>query len=230
MAKRATIYARVSTDMQRENYSVPSQIAEVCQYAKRKGYGIVGNQFVDPVTGLDTGPGNSAIPAYVDDYSSRELSRPKLDEAILFLEEVGFDILVVYSLDRLARDPYIRETLERELLLRGAKVEYVLGNYEESAQGEIRKDLDATFAKWENAVRVERSNRGKMRKAQSGLFVTGPAPYGYKHDADALAGLELMKNKRKLFAGYLICTSRKIILFAKSSQSYSVTIFLLPLA
>ena len=191
MSRRAVIYARVSTDLQRDNFSIPSQIAECQQYAQRSGYTIIGDQFVDPENGLDTISGNGAIPAYVDDYSSRELSRPSLDAALRYLESVGFDVLVVHSLDRLARDPYIRQTLEKEFQARGASVEYVLGNYEETPEGEVRKDLDATFAKWENAKRVERCNRGKRRKAESGKFVSGRAPYGYRCNPNALGGLEV---------------------------------------
>ena len=108
-----------------------------------------------------------------------------------FLETVGFDVLIVFVLDRLAGDPYIRQTLEKEFIARNANVEYVLGDYDETPQGEVRKDLDATFAKWENAVRVENFNRGKCRKAENGLFVTGKAPYGYMRDENGLAGLSI---------------------------------------
>jgi site-specific DNA recombinase len=135
MNKRAAIYARVSTDLQRGNYSIPTQISEVKKYADKQGYTIVGDLYVDPETGRDTIRGNGAIPAYVDDYSSRELSRPGLDAALRYLDTTGFDILVVHSLDRLARDPYIRQTLEREFMARDARVEFVLGNYEETPEG-----------------------------------------------------------------------------------------------
>ncbi len=74
MSKRAAIYARVSTDMQRDNFSIPSQVADCIRYAHKQGYPIVGDLYVDPETGLDSHSGNGAIPAYVDDYTSRELS------------------------------------------------------------------------------------------------------------------------------------------------------------
>ena len=188
MTKRAIVYARVSTDDQRGNYSVPTQVDECLRYVKQKGYSVVGNRFIDPTTGRDVAT-TDGIRAYVDDYSSRELSRPGLDAALVFLETVGFDVVVVHALDRLARDPYIRQTLEMEFDKRGARVEYVLGNYEQTPEGEVRKDLDATFAKWENARRVERSQRGKRGKAESGLFVGGRPPYGYSVDREAQGGL-----------------------------------------
>jgi site-specific DNA recombinase len=168
-------------------------------YASTNRYTILGNQFVDSESGKDVAADHpGAIPAFVDDFTSRELSRPSLDATLLYLETYGFDVVIVHALDRLARDPYIRQTLEREFNKRGARVEYVLGDYDESPEGEVRKDLDATFAKWENAKRVERSMRGKHRKAHSGKWVHGMPPYGYRVDVDALGGLAVIPEQAEV--------------------------------
>ena len=53
MIKRAAIYARVSLDIQRDNYSIASQVAGCIDYANKHGYTVIGNQFVDPQTGLE---------------------------------------------------------------------------------------------------------------------------------------------------------------------------------
>ena len=198
MSKRAVIYCRVSSDNQRNNYSIPSQVDACLKYAKERGYLVIGNQFVDPITGLDVFQEEGALPAFVDDYTSLEISRPSLDAAFGFLQEVGFDVLICYCVDRLSRDPYIRQTIERELARSDVAVEYVLGNYEDSAEGEVRKDLDATFAKWENAKRQERFTRGKRRKAEMGLFVAGRAPYGYRRDPSAFGGLAVHEKEAEI--------------------------------
>lgn len=206
--ERAAIYARVSTDDQRGNYSIPAQVAECQSYAKKQGYTLVADRFVNHESGRDTVGGNGATPAFVDDYSSRELSRPSLDAVYGFLESAGFDVLIVHAIDRLARDPYIRTTIERDIASLGARVEYVLGNYDDTPEGEVRKDLDATFAKWENAKRVERSNRGKRQKAESGLFVGGRAPYGYSICEESTGGLKVNESQailvRRIFDLYSI--------------------------
>jgi site-specific DNA recombinase len=123
-----------------------------------------------------------------------------------YLEGVGFDVLIVHAIDRLARDSYIRQTLEIEFEKHSAKVEYVLGDYDDTPEGEVRKDLDATFAKWENAKRVERCNRGKKRKAETGLFVCGRPPYGYRVDKTAFGGLAVVEEQaavvREVFRMY----------------------------
>lgn len=196
--KRAALYARVSSDDQRNNYSIPTQLEDALRFARDQAYTVVGDQFVDPETGQDTSGRDGAVCAFVDDYTSLELSRPSLDAAIYFLDTVGYDVLVVHSLDRLARDPYIRRTLELELEQRGAKVEYVLGSYEDTPEGEVRKDLDATFGKWENAKRVERTLRGKRGKAQSGKFVAGKPAYGYYICIEAKGGLAVNEAQARI--------------------------------
>jgi site-specific DNA recombinase len=199
MGKRAVIYARVSTDEQRDNYSIPSQIKECLKYIEEKGYTLVGDQFVDP-SGKDAEAGAGMIAAYVDDYTSMELDRPQLTRALAFLKEYGYDILVVHALDRLARDPYIRQTLELQFKAydENFRVEYALGRYEETPQGEVMKDMTATFAKWEQATRVERSNRGKREKAAKGKFVGGRAPYGYQINKNAKGGLEVIHEQAEI--------------------------------
>jgi site-specific DNA recombinase len=191
MSKRAIIYARVSSDEQRSNYSIPTQVKECMQYIESEGYSLLGDQWVNPVDGLDTTQGNGAVPAYVDDFTSLEISRSSLDAAIRFLDTTGFDVLVVYSLDRLARDPYIRRTLELELESRDARVDYVQGQYDDSPEGEVRKDLESIFAKWENSKRVERTSRGKRESARSGNFIAARAPYGYAKDENQSSGLAI---------------------------------------
>ena len=176
MSKRAAIYARVSTDIQRDNFSIPSQVAECVRLAKKRGYTIVADQYVNPENGYDTPAGKDAIPAFVDDYSSRELSRPGLDAALLYLEKVGYDVLIVLALDRLARDPYIRQTLEREFTTRGAKVEYVQGSYEETPEGEVRgahRERLLEMGKWLKVYgeTIYGTRKSFMKPAQWGVAV-----------------------------------------------------------
>ena len=79
MSKRAAIYARVSTDDQRGNYSIPTQIAGCLEHLQNKNYKLVGSQYVDSQTGRDCAKGSNAILAFVDDFTSRELSRPGIN-------------------------------------------------------------------------------------------------------------------------------------------------------
>jgi site-specific DNA recombinase len=207
--KTAVIYARVSTQEQRGNYSISSQIDNCFKFLQKSDYKLVGNRFIDPETGLDIQNGEGAIPAYVDNYTSREINRPSLDDLFNYMKTNTVEVIVVYSIDRLARDPYIRQTLEIGFQKFGAVVEYATGNYEPTAEGEVRKDLEATFAKWENAKRVERITRGMQKKAKNGLFVgAGKIPFGYALDPKSKpGGLSIIERKaviiRKIFNMYV---------------------------
>src|SRR4030042_6225293 len=186
--KRAAIYCRVSTDKQRDNYSIPSQLAECINYANKMGYSIVGDHYVNPKDGKDCLPGNGAIPAFVDDSSSLELYRPGLDAAYDYLSKKGFDILVVYSIDRLDRDPYKLRVHEYGFYKHNAIVEYVKGEYTDTPEGQFLKNVIASAAQLENEWRTERFSRGKRRKAQTGKIMGSWVPSGYKVDKSAPSG------------------------------------------
>jgi len=193
--KRAIIYARVSTDDQRNNYSIPSQIMECVKYAESHGYSLVGNRFVDPDTGQDASTGT---PAFVDDFSSREMNRPGLDAAYDYLKNYGFDVVIVYSIDRLDRDPYKLRTHEYGFISGKAIVEYVKGDYSDTPEGQFLKTVVASAAKLDNDWRTERFNRGKRQKARRGLFVGGCAPYGYDIDRSAPGGLQVIPEEAEV--------------------------------
>ena len=195
MNKRAIIYARVSTDDQRDNYSIPSQVMECQKYIEAKGYALVGNRFVDPETGQDAASG---IPAFVDDFSSRELSRPALDAAYEFLKVYGYDVVVVHSIDRLDRDPYKLRTHEYGFSKGGAEVEYIKGEYADTPDGQCMKTVWGAFSKLENDWRTERFNRGKRQKARRGLFVSGRPPYGYEINREAFGGLAVIEKEAEV--------------------------------
>ena len=137
----AVIYARVSTSGQRGNFSIPTQVEACVKFCQQKGYDIVGDHHIDPETGLDRESESNSIPAFVDNFTSREISRPGIDAMFSFLDRVGFDVVVVHAIDRMARDPFIREYIERELKRQKVIVEYVTGNYDQSPEGEVRRTL-----------------------------------------------------------------------------------------
>ena len=153
---------------------------------------LVGNQYVDPETGQDA---ISGTPAYVDDYSSRELNRPALDAAYEYLSQYGYDIVVVYSIDRLDRDPYKLRTHEYGFIKGGANVEYVKGDYAETPDGQFMKTVVGAAAKLDNDWRTERFNRGKKQKARRGLYVTGNPPYGYRINKGSFGGVDIVDEK-----------------------------------
>jgi len=170
MTKRAVIYARVSTVEQGRGYSLETQSAKCHEYADIRGY-IVVREFQDR-------------------FSGTELERPGLDDLLQFVANNSIDVVVAYDLDRVAREPAYQAIIEMELEGSGAKVEYVLGQYEDSPSGELTKSLMAAIAKFENRQRVERCRRGKIGRVKAGnVIATGlRAPYGYKYVSEPHKG------------------------------------------
>ncbi len=200
MTIRAIIYARVSTEAQRENYSIPEQVKSCLEYIKKKGYVVVGNRFVDPKTGADIGKKTEdAIPAYVDSFSGESYPRPIISEALDYYDFHGFDVVVIRHPDRLARDPIVKaQAIYDFTQLREARFEYVEGGFDDTPEGILASDILTLFAKQENARRAARTKAGKIEKAKRDLFVCGRAPYGYKIDKDVPGGLEIINEQAKV--------------------------------
>lgn len=161
MNKRSVIYARVSTDEQTKGYSLNTQIDACKRYAVDSGYIL-----------LDT---------FSDDYSGATIDRPQLNALRDFIAENSVDVVIVYDIDRLARKSVYQALIEEEFLRLGVTVEYVIGQYDNSDEGKLQKQIRASIAEYEKAKILERSKRGKRGKAQSGFVLVGSRPpYGYK--------------------------------------------------
>jgi len=161
MSKRSIIYARVSTDEQTKGYSLHTQIDACKSYALERGY-IVLNIFTE-------------------DYSGASIDRPVLNQLRDFLVAEEVDVVIIYDVDRLARKSVYQALIEEEFLREGATTEYVIGQYDDSDEGRLQKQIRASIAEYEKAKILERSKRGKRGKAMSGYVVVGPRPpYGYQ--------------------------------------------------
>jgi site-specific DNA recombinase len=61
------------------------------------------------------------------------------------------------------------------------KIEYVMGQYADTDEGRLQKQIKGAIAEYEKAKIMERSKRGKRGKAKSGYVIVGSRPpYGYK--------------------------------------------------
>ena len=92
-----------------------------------------------------------------------------------------FDVLVVRELDRFARSLAKQLIIETELRRADVEIDYVLGEYPDTPEGNLMKNVRAVVAEYERLKIVERSNRGKRNKVRDGhVMVNGHAPYGYR--------------------------------------------------
>lgn len=161
MSKRAAIYSRVSTDEQTKGYSLTTQVEACRVYAAQKGYSIVSE--------------------FSDDYSGGTLDRPALNDLRELVTNDNIDVVIVYDLDRLARKSIYQMLIEEEFRKSGVVIEYVIGQYDDSDEGRLQKQIRAAIAEYEKTKILERSKRGKRGKAKSGYVLVGARPpYGYQ--------------------------------------------------
>jgi site-specific DNA recombinase len=166
MPIKSVIYARVSTEEQGKGYSLPTQLEACRNYAQSKGYEGAG-EFTDMHTGT-------------------ELDRPGLNKLYDCINLESAKFLIVYDIDRLSREVSLQAIIEMEMARLGVKINYVIGDYEETPEGELLKLVKSGIAQYENRNRVERCRRGRLGKARAGYVVcpSGRAPFGYNYVKD----------------------------------------------
>jgi len=166
---RAALYARVSQDKQRENYSIPTQLEAMREYCQRNGWNIVKE--------------------YVEDESGAKLTRPTLDQVREDVVAGLFDILVCHDVDRLGRNLGHQILLEEEFAKHGVVVKYVLGDYKDNPEGRLTKHIKGVIAEYEREKIIERTFRGRLGRAKAGqVSVAGYVPYGYRYRSDGRKG------------------------------------------
>jgi site-specific DNA recombinase len=171
--KRAILYARVSTDEQaRSGYSLAQQLEALREHAARDGY-----EVLEEVE--DAGQ------------SGASLERPGMDRVRDLVAAGGVSVVLAQDRDRLAREPAYHYLLRREFEEHGTKIRALNDKGDESPEGELTDGILDQLAKYERAKMVERSRRGKLRKAREGKVVAGHTPnYGFRFN-EARDGYEV---------------------------------------
>ena len=146
---KAAIYCRVSTDNQeREGTSLQTQLENCLTYCQGKGYD-VSYRFSEAYSGLS-------------------LERPELDKLRELVRNGQIDVIVIYCLDRLSRDPTHGVILTQELEKHGIKLEAVTEDVDNSELGKLISYVRGYAAKLETEKIRERSVRGRRARAAKG--------------------------------------------------------------
>ena len=161
----AAIYARVSSDRQKEDHTITSQTAALKEYAQTHDY-LVPTEWVFEDEG----------------YSGTTLERPGL-EALRDLAARGeIQAVLVYSPDRLSRKYAYQVLLAEEFQRCGVTLVFLKAPAAETAEDRLLEQFQGMIAEYERAQILERSRRGKRHKAQAGVVsVLSGAPYGYRY-------------------------------------------------
>jgi len=164
---KALGYVRVSTQEQVAGFGLDVQERAIREYCKAAGLRLVDvyrDEGQSGSNGLET--------------------RGGLAEALARLQAGAASLLVVYRMDRLARDLLLQETLVQRLRDQGTPVrsasEPDLDTDTDDPTKVLIRQIIGAVSQYERAVIRGRMMAGKAAKAAKGGFLGGLPPYGFK--------------------------------------------------
>jgi site-specific DNA recombinase len=158
---RAALYARVSTDKQAREETIESQLDALYHAVEAGAYAIP--------------PGC----VFVDEHASgARLDRPALDRLRDLAAEGGFEAVLVWSPDRLARRYAYHVVLLEERTRCGCAVVLVQHPFGHSPEEQMLLHIQGVFAEYERALMQDRTRRGQLFAARQGRVNWGNPPSG----------------------------------------------------
>jgi site-specific DNA recombinase len=163
--RMAAIYARVSSEQQREAHTIASQTAALLEWARTLNLDVPKAWIVE-----DEG------------YSGATLERPGLERVRDLVAEGQIQTVLVYSPDRLSRKYAYQILLIEEFTRHGVETRFLNAPQSATAEDQLLVQFQGMIAEYERAQILERSRRGKRHRARAGeISVLGGAPYGYRY-------------------------------------------------
>lgn len=157
------IYARYSSDNQREE-SIEGQLRECKAFAEKNDIQIVGT-YID-----------RALSAKTD-------NRPDFQRMIKDSANGNFDIVIVWKLDRFARNRYDSAHYKNILRKNGVKVMSATELISDSAEGILLESMLEGYAEYYSAELSEKVVRGLTENALKCKYNGGTLPIGYIIDS-----------------------------------------------
>jgi len=159
MIKRAVIYARYSSNNQTEQ-SIEGQIRVINEFAHAQGYTII-DTYVD-----------RAVTGRMDD-------RDEFQRMLRDSSGHGFEYVLVYKLDRFARNRYDSAINKALLKKNGVKVISATEGISDNPEGIIMEGVLEAMAEYYSAELAQKVNRGMRETREKRNFTGGLIPYGY---------------------------------------------------
>lgn len=158
---KAVIYCRVSTKDQVKNLSLATQERACREYCENQGIEVA-RVFVE------------------EGESAKTARRPEFQKLIVYCsknkDQIG--LLVVYSVNRFARDKYDHHAVSASLKRQGISLRSVTEPIDDSPMGKFLEGMLASWAEFDNDVRSETTIEGMKEALTRGRW-THQAPLGY---------------------------------------------------
>ena len=164
MSKNAVIYARFSSHAQNEQ-SIEGQLAECRAFAERSGLQ-VRHEYID-----------RALTGTTD-------KRPEFLQMIEDSKRKGFQYVIVYQLDRFARNRYDSATYKAKLKKNGVRVLSAKENITDDASGILIEGVLESMAEYYSAELSQKVKRGIAISAAKCKYFGGTVALGYKIDSE----------------------------------------------
>jgi DNA invertase Pin-like site-specific DNA recombinase len=144
-------------------------IAAATQGGKRVGYVRVSSQDQSELRQLD---GIELNKTFMDKASGKDTSRPQLQACLEYLRDG--DVLLVHSMDRLARNLDDLRRIVNDLTHRGIQVQFMkeqlVFNDEDSAMSKLLLSVMGAFAEFERTLLRERQREGITIAKKKGVY------------------------------------------------------------
>ena len=154
------IYTRYSSTKQNET-STEAQIKEAYNFCDKNNFTVIRVYSDEAITGKTD-------------------NRPQFQKMIADSSKGAFQGVVVYQLDRFARNRYDSATYKAKLKKNGVKVYSAKENIADDASGIIMESVLEGMAEYYSAELSQKVKRNLELNAEKGWFNGGYAPFGYK--------------------------------------------------
>ena len=163
--KTAAIYARVSSEQQKEENTIASQTAALVEFAREQEYSVPDEWVIE-----DEG------------FSGASLLRPGLERLRDLAAEGHIQAILIHSPDRLSRKYAYQVLLTEEFARQGVEAVFLKAPRSGAPEDQLMLQFQGMIAEYERAQILERSRRGKRHRAKAGeVSVLCGAPYGYRY-------------------------------------------------
>lgn len=159
MKKRVVIYARFSSHSQTEQ-SIEGQLRECYDYAKKHDLLVV-SEYID-----------RALTGTTD-------KRPSFLQMIEDSKKKTFDYVLVYQLDRFARNRYDSANYKAKLKKNGVRVLSAKENISKDASGIFIEGVLESMAEYYSAELSQKVKRAIRESYEKGYFIGGFGLFGY---------------------------------------------------
>lgn len=186
----AVIYARYSSQNQTEQ-SIEGQLRDNYAWAKQQGITVIG-EYIDRAL------------------SGTKDSRPDFQRMIADAANEQFEMVIVWKLDRFARNRYDSAVYKAKLKKHGVRVVSVMERITDSPEGIILEGLLESMAEYYSANLSENTKRGKRETALKGYWNGGHPPFGYRlQDRKLVADEKTAPTVRYIFEQYAAGVSKQ---------------------